>query len=210
MHFFGLLSLSFLLLVGVNAGSLEQHGYTFEKFSDGYCTVHSDYYGHGTEPLNQFTINVQEKSMIIHTMDNMLEDPHSGQMSLYQILAAVCKEYGLKPDGMNMIAMEFPKSGYEKRGLDNYRRLHQDELNDDQYIDATISRNMIEEWSYFSSSTLYSSIQTMLVWSRIAEISIEESETSCQLFYHIKSDNSGGDVEDEDDNRDGEDDDEYK
>ncbi|KKF93029.1 hypothetical protein CFO_g4623 [Ceratocystis platani] len=103
--------------------------------------------------------------------------------------------------------MNFPKSGYEKQGLDSYRRLHRDELEDDEYIDATISRGMIDEWHDFSGSTLYSGIQLMLAWSSIAEISIKESKTSCLLSYHIKPDEGGRDREDEEDDEEDEEDD---
>ncbi|KAL2887069.1 hypothetical protein HOO65_050190 [Ceratocystis lukuohia] len=207
MHFFGLLSLPFLLLVGVNAGVLEDHGYTFTKFGSGYCTIHSDYYEDGDKPLNEFTINVQEKSMTIHVMENLWEGYHHSRLPLHRVLAAVCKKYGLKPDGMNLVVMNFPKSGYEEQGLDSYRRLHRDELEDDEYIDATISRGTIDEWYDFSGSTLYSGIQLMLAWSSIAEISIKESKTSCLLSYHIKPDEGGRDHEDEEDDEEDEEDD---
>ncbi|PHH51212.1 hypothetical protein CFIMG_007233RA00001 [Ceratocystis fimbriata CBS 114723] len=182
MHFFSLLP-ALLMFVGVNAGVLEDHGYTLHKSDDGTCTITTDYYKEGNQPVNEFTVKKDSGIIVIRQALNDLETKHRDQMSLTKILEAVCSEYDLVLDSINSVVMDAYKNDDLTDALEYYRELYS--VADNQYVTAYITPAMSKEWQRFTMFWLYANIRNMLPRSSVTEIRVIEKEESCLLTYFI-------------------------
>ncbi|PHH49456.1 hypothetical protein CFIMG_007794RA00001 [Ceratocystis fimbriata CBS 114723] len=169
----------------VNADVLEDGGYRFEPLdNDGLCTVTSDFYSRGTQPLNKFKINNTDKTVTIHTMLNTLEEEHHGQLADSAIMAAVCRKYNLEPDNVSSVVFNTPKDSCLHLALNSYRWNHRSQIGEDGLIDAVITP-ISNDWDLFSWCFPYAAIDRMLDRSVINQIRIQEGTDSCLLTYSI-------------------------
>ncbi|KKF93277.1 Zinc knuckle [Ceratocystis platani] len=154
MHFFSLLP-ALLMFAGVNAGVLEDHGYTLHKSDDGTCTITTDYYKEGNQPVNEFTVKKDSRIIVIRQALNDLETKHRDQMSLAEILEAVCSEYDLVPDSINSVVMDAYKNDDLTDALEYYRELYS--VADNQYVTTYVKIPVILEgrnWKELESNFL--------------------------------------------------------
>ncbi|PHH51272.1 hypothetical protein CFIMG_007235RA00001 [Ceratocystis fimbriata CBS 114723] len=185
MRFSSLLPVPLLMLVGVNAGSaaLERCGYKLQKLDGGVCTITTRYYDQGNRPVDKFTIDQENQIITINEALNSRETVRYDQMALHEILIEVCSEYGLVPDTIKSVAMDAAKDRPLISFLKPYREYYS--IPDGEYVRATITPNIAEDWILFTGFWLYSDVNGILTRSNIEEIRVEEKETTCSFTYII-------------------------
>ncbi|KKF94404.1 hypothetical protein CFO_g3245 [Ceratocystis platani] len=200
MRFFGILSLSFLL-IRANAGDLEDNSYTFKNLGNGICTVTSQHSSDVSEQSDKFKINTVRKTMTVKYL-NVFRNRESDPLPHFAIMAAVCRKYDLEPDDLNKVVIGAPKDYCLQEALDKYRLIHSD-IEEDEMIDTTLtlpgtdsdsdSDLYADVWSDLCDCMSYGIVERMLTSNSIVgKISIKEYDNSCLMSYFIQP-KKGGD-----------------
>ncbi|KAL2887351.1 hypothetical protein HOO65_050472 [Ceratocystis lukuohia] len=194
MRFFSILSLSFLL-VGANAGVLEEAGYTFKNLGDGICTVTSKQGSDRGELPDKFKVNKADKTITIQHL-NIVGDKTPNQLPSSTIMAAVCREFGLEPDNLNKVVMSVYKDFRLQNALDTYRSIHYDMKKDEKIVTTLICPGMGSDmdtntdrdvWLDLYEFMPLQMVRSMLtINSIVGKISIDEGDDTCLMSYFIE------------------------
>ncbi|KAL1888765.1 hypothetical protein Cpir12675_006049 [Ceratocystis pirilliformis] len=171
------------MLVVVNAGALERCGYKLQKLDGGVCTITTSYYDQGNQPVDKFTIDKGNQIITINEALNSRETVRYDQMALHEILIEVCSEYDLVPDSIKSVTMDAAKDHSLISILKSYRDYYL--ITDSEYVRATITPNIAEDWILFTGFWLYSDVNRILARSSVRKILVEEKEKTCSFTYFI-------------------------
>ncbi|KAK2007957.1 hypothetical protein LZ32DRAFT_621795 [Colletotrichum eremochloae] len=170
-----------LSLLGVDAGLLEDHGYTVEEYANGLYYVKSDHYISGSTPLNKVRINTDSKVMTIYLAYNGLENDHENKLRMSQILGALCGKESIDPDDLEWVIIDNVENQATKAAMQGYRQKHKLTFRDE----IRITPDEEEDWAIFSDTPFYKAVYYMLPRKGIDKIIVKNDGGNQDMYLSI-------------------------
>ncbi|KAL2891958.1 hypothetical protein HOO65_011316 [Ceratocystis lukuohia] len=170
MRSFALLASLLLPLLGVQAGKLEENGYTVTYDEDPESSVNIMSPSYTEYTLNSISIYKQESRAVIYIAENSYEPHHDGQLSLAEIFEEVCSLRDTVPGNLDLLVFDDLDSATQTK-ISTYRR--QKKIDREEDIEFTPGTR---GWSEFANLHYYSKAKAVNPGKSISKIQIKVME----------------------------------